>query len=78
MLDVVIGKRGHGVVAVVVVGLIADIDALLVTRFLCRFGEVLGQELPLLVEIVARSLEKRTMTVWSVRGSSKGRELCDW
>ncbi len=78
MLDVVIGKRSHGVVAVVVVGLVADIDALLITRFFGRFGEVLGQELPLLVEIVARSLESVRWPYGQSRCSSKGKEFCNW
>ena len=55
MLDVVIRKRGHGVVAVVIVRLIADIQSFHAS-FLRRTGEVFGEKLPLLVEVVARSL----------------------
>ena len=55
MLDVVIRKRGHGVVAVVIVRLIADIQSFH-TSFLRRTGEVFGKKLPLLVEVVASSL----------------------
>lgn len=41
VLDVVVGERGHGVVAVVVVGLVSDIHTLLLSdRFGC-FGKVL-------------------------------------
>lgn len=57
VLDVVVGERGHGVITVVVVRLVADIDALLVAGFFGRFGEILGKELSLFVEVVARSLD---------------------
>lgn len=57
MLDVVVGERGDGVITVVVVRLVADIDALLVAGFFGRFGKVLWEELSLLVEIVARALD---------------------
>lgn len=55
MLDVVVREGGHGVVAVVVVGLVADLDAL-DAGLLGRLFEVLGQELALLVEVVAGAL----------------------
>ena len=55
-LDVVICKRGHEVVAVVVVGLQAKLDALVVARLLSCLDEVLWQQLLLLVEVVASTL----------------------
>jgi len=55
-LDVVVGKRSHEVVAVVVVGLHAKVDALVVAGFLCRLHEVLWQKLLLLVEVVSSAL----------------------
>lgn len=55
MLDMVIGETRHEVVAVVVVRLVADIDAL-DASVLGSLVEVLRQELALLVEVVAGSL----------------------
>lgn len=55
MLDMVIRERGHGVVAVVVVGLVAHVDALN-TGLFGRLLKVFGQQLALLVEIVAGTL----------------------
>lgn len=56
MLDMVIGETRHEVVAVVVVRLVADIDAL-DASVLGSLVEVLRQELALLVEVVAGSLQ---------------------
>ena len=56
VLDVVIRKGRHGIVGVVIVRLVADIQAL----DACIPGrslKVLGQELTLLVEVVASALE---------------------
>jgi hypothetical protein len=53
----VVGKRRHEVVAVVVVRLHAEIDALVVTSLLGRIDEVFGEELFLLVEVVASTLD---------------------
>ena len=55
MVHMVIGKRGHGVVAVIVIRLVADLDTL---NALLGGGlfEVLGEELALFVEVVAGSL----------------------
>lgn len=55
MLDVVIGERGDEVVAVIVVLLVADFDAL-DAGFLSGLFEVFGEELALLVEVVAGAL----------------------
>lgn len=55
MLDMVIRERGHGVVAVVVVGLVAHLDALN-PSVLGGLFEVLGEQLALLVEVVAGAL----------------------
>lgn len=55
MLDMVIRERRHSVVAVIVVRLVADLDAL-DAGLLGGLFEVLGQELALLVEVVAGSL----------------------
>lgn len=55
MLNVVIRKGGHGIVGVVIVGLVADIKA----SNACIAGrgfECLGQELALFVEVVAGAL----------------------
>jgi hypothetical protein len=59
MLDMIIRECRHGIVAVIVIWLIANIHTS-DTRFLGRFLEVLGQELTLLVEIVAGALENQT------------------
>lgn len=55
MIHMVIGKSRHSIIAMVVVGLVADFDAFhaLLRR---RLFKVLGEELALLVEIVAGSL----------------------
>ena len=58
MVDVVIGKGGHEVVAVVVVGLHSQVDTLVVARLLGGLGQVLGQKLALLVEVVAGTLQE--------------------
>lgn len=55
MLHVVIREGRHREVAVVVVGLVADLDAL-DTGLLGGLLQVLGEELALLVEVVASSL----------------------
>lgn len=57
MIDVVVGESSHKVVTVVVVGLHSQVDSLLVARFFGGLGEVFGQELALLVEVVAGTLE---------------------
>jgi len=56
VIDVIIGKRGHGVVAVVVVWRESDIDSLLLSDFFGCRKEVLGEELALFVEVVSSSL----------------------
>lgn len=56
MLYVVIRKRGHEVVAVVIVLLEAQADVLVIACLLGRREEVLGQQLALLVEVVTGSL----------------------
>jgi hypothetical protein len=53
---VLVGKRSHKVVAVVVIGLHAEVDALVVAGLLRRLNEVLWQQLSLLVEVVAGTL----------------------
>lgn len=58
MVDVVIGKGGHEVVAVVIVGLHSQVDSLVVARLFSGLGQVLGQELALLVEVVAGTLRE--------------------
>ena len=40
MINMVVRERGHGKVAVVVVRLIPDVDALLLPDFLCRSNKV--------------------------------------
>jgi hypothetical protein len=57
-LDVVVGECGHEVVAVVVVGLHAELDALVVASFLSCLDEVLWKKLTLLVEVVTRALSQ--------------------
>ena len=54
--DVIVRKRSHEVVAVVIVGLHAKVDALVMTNSLGRLDEVFGQELALLVEVVSSTL----------------------
>lgn len=56
MVDVIVGKAGHGKVTVVVVRLFPDIDALLLADRLGRVFEILREELSLLVEVVAGAL----------------------
>jgi hypothetical protein len=53
--NVLVRKAGHEVVAVVVVRLETDVNAL-VTRLLCCRDEVFGEKLALFVEIVAGAL----------------------
>ena len=55
-VDVVIRKRSHEEVAVVVVGLQAKLNALVVASLLSCVDKVLRQELLLLVEIVTSTL----------------------
>ena len=52
-------EGGHEIVAVVIVGLHAQVDALVVARLLGRSDEVLWQQLLLLVEVVAGTLDRR-------------------
>ena len=51
----------HEVVAVVVVGLQPEVDALVVARLLGRLDEVLRKQLLLLVEVVASALHSVSM-----------------
>lgn len=57
MLNMLIGESGHEVVAVVVLGLVADVDAL-DAGLLGGLFEILGEELALFVEVVTGALEK--------------------
>jgi hypothetical protein len=59
MLDVIIGKGGHEVVAMIVLGLVADVHSFH-TGLFCCFGEVFGKQLTLFVEIVPSPLECET------------------
>lgn len=56
MLHMVVCKGGDEVVAVVVVGLEAHVDALVVSGLLGRLDKVLREELLLFVEVVAGAL----------------------
>lgn len=56
MLHMVVCKGSNEVVAVVVVGLKPYVNALVVPRLLGRLDEVLGEQLLLLVEIIAGAL----------------------
>jgi hypothetical protein len=62
--NMVVCKSGHEVVAVVVIGLQPEVDALFVARLLSRLDEVLGKKLLLLVEIVAGTLRCISMSTW--------------
>lgn len=42
VIHMIVGERGHEVVAVVVIGLHSHVDSLFMSRFLCGFDEVLG------------------------------------
>ena len=55
MLNMVICKAGHRIVAVIIVWLVADIHAL-DAGFLGGFFKVLGEELALFVEVVSSAL----------------------
>ena len=57
MIDMIISKRSDGEVAVVVIGLVPDQQVLVVAGFFGRGGEVLGQELAGVVEVVGCALE---------------------
>lgn len=57
MLNMVISKARHGVIAVVVIWLEPNGDALLLTDRLGCLYEVFGQQLLLRVEVVASTLE---------------------
>lgn len=52
----VISKSGHEVVAMVIVGLHAELNALVVTSFLGCLYKVLGEKLALLVKVVSGAL----------------------
>jgi hypothetical protein len=54
--NMLVRERSHEVVAVVVVGLHAQVDAFVIAGFLRCLHEVFGQELVLLVEVVASAL----------------------
>jgi len=56
VVNVVISKAGHGEVTVIIIWLIPDIDALLLSDILRRGSEVLRQQLLLFVEIVPSAL----------------------
>ena len=49
-------ERGHEKIAVVVVGLHPEIDALIIPSFLRGFNEIFWEKLLLLVEVVTRAL----------------------
>lgn len=55
MFNVVIGERSHGVVAVIIFRLVADVDSSN-TACLCGGLEVLREKLSLLVEVVTGTL----------------------
>lgn len=59
MVNMVVGEAGHGVIAVIVVGLIPDVDTILLTNRLCSFGEILRKKLFLLIKVVAGALHGR-------------------
>jgi len=56
MLDMVIRERCHSKVAVIIIRLEPDVDALLLADLLGRSCEVLRQKLALLIEIVSGAL----------------------
>lgn len=64
MLDMVIRERRHGVVTMVVIRLVADIDAL-DASLLGGLLEVLREKLALLVEVVAGTLRIRSISLRS-------------
>lgn len=55
MLDMIIRKRGHGVIAMIIIWLVADIHTFHAS-LLRGAGEVFREQLSLFVEIVARPL----------------------
>lgn len=67
--NVVIGKSGHEVVAMVVVGLHAELNVLVVASFLGCLNKVLGKELALLVEVISGALA-RSVVSWSDIGGT--------
>jgi len=68
VIYMVVGKARHEVVAVIVIGLHSERDAVLVAGLLCRRNKVLGKKLTLLVEVV-------TSTLAIVRHAFRGRSL---
>jgi hypothetical protein len=60
-LNMIVSKRSHEVVAMVVVGLHAELDALVITGFLGCLDKVLRKELALLVEIISSALAWSTI-----------------
>lgn len=58
MVNVIIGKGRHRIVRVVIVGLVADVQSTQ-TGFLSGGFEVLGEELTLLVKVVASTLDSK-------------------
>lgn len=70
MLDMVIRERRHGIVTMVIIRLVADIDAL-DASFLGSLLEVLREKLALLVEIIAGTLRQSVSLFLSLQSSSK-------
>lgn len=58
VINVIVSKRCHGVVTVVVVWLESNVESFLLSYFFCCGNEVLGEQLALLVEVVAGTLEE--------------------
>ena len=54
--DVIIGKGSHEVIAVIIIWLHAEIDALVVAGFFCCLDKILGKQLLLFVEVVSCAL----------------------
>jgi hypothetical protein len=62
-LDVIVSECGHEVVAVVVVGLHAKLNALVVASFLGCLDKVLRKELALLVKVVTGTLTQLVIRI---------------
>jgi hypothetical protein len=56
VVDMIVGKRSHRVVAVVIIRLISDIDSFLLSGLFRCSNEVFWQQLTILVEIVSGTL----------------------
>lgn len=67
MLDMIVHKRRNRVVAMIMPLIVPDVQVLVITSLSRRSRKVLGKQLPLLIEVVARSLQRTRSEIGSKR-----------